>query len=34
MTLTNFRNYGSLSLDFDQRPTILVGNNAAGKSNL
>lgn len=34
LILTNFRNYSSLSLDFDQRPTILVGNNAAGKSNL
>ncbi len=34
INLTNFRNYSSLSLDFDQRPTILVGNNAAGKSNL
>lgn len=34
INLTNFRNYGSLSLDFDQRPTILVGNNAVGKSNL
>lgn len=32
--LTNFRNYPGLSLEFDQRPTILVGNNAAGKSNL
>ncbi|MBI2039564.1 DNA replication/repair protein RecF [Candidatus Microgenomates bacterium] len=34
LNLTNFRNYPNLSLDFDQRPTILVGNNAAGKSNL
>lgn len=34
LNLTNFRNYSSLSLDFDHRPTILVGNNAAGKSNL
>lgn len=32
--LTNFRNYARLDLSFDQRPTILVGNNAAGKSNL
>ncbi|MDP3973306.1 MAG: DNA replication/repair protein RecF [Candidatus Daviesbacteria bacterium] len=34
INLTNFRNYSALTLDFDQRPTILVGNNAAGKSNL
>ena len=34
LELTNFRNYTNLSLDFDQRPTILVGNNAVGKSNL
>lgn len=34
LNLTNFRNYSNLELDFDQRPTILVGNNAAGKSNL
>ncbi|TSC88061.1 MAG: DNA replication and repair protein RecF [Microgenomates group bacterium Gr01-1014_7] len=32
--LTNFRNYARLELNFDTRPTILVGNNAAGKSNL
>lgn len=34
LNLTNFRNYSNLELSFDQRPTILVGNNAAGKSNL
>ena len=34
LKLTNFRNYSNLSLEFDQRPTILVGNNAVGKSNL
>src|SRR3990167_3771625 len=34
INLTNFRNYSNLELSFDQRPTILVGNNAAGKSNL
>lgn len=34
LNLTNFRNYLSVELNFDQRPTILVGNNAAGKSNL
>lgn len=34
LNLTNFRNYSSLELNFDQRPTILVGNNAAGKSNI
>ncbi|MBI2018139.1 DNA replication/repair protein RecF [Candidatus Daviesbacteria bacterium] len=34
INLTNFRNYAQLELRFDARPTILVGNNAAGKSNL
>lgn len=34
LKLVNFRNYSSLNLDFDGRPTILMGNNAAGKSNL
>lgn len=34
LTLTNFRNYSNLNIEFDHRPTILVGNNAAGKSNL
>lgn len=34
LNLTNFRNYAGLELEFDHRPTILVGNNAAGKSNI
>lgn len=34
LTLANFRNYQNLDIDFDTRPTILLGNNAAGKSNL
>ena len=34
LKLLNFRNYTNLSLNFDQRPTILLGNNAVGKSNL
>lgn len=34
LNLTNFRNYSTLELNFDSRPTILVGNNAAGKSNI
>lgn len=34
INLTNFRNYSAFELNFDQRPTILVGNNASGKSNL
>lgn len=34
LNLTNFRNYLNLSLEFDTRPTILLGNNAVGKSNL
>src|SRR3989344_2499689 len=34
LNLQNFRNYSNLSLEFDKRPTILLGNNAVGKSNL
>lgn len=34
LKLTNFRNYYSLNIDFDKRPVILIGNNAAGKSSL
>lgn len=34
LSLVNFRNYSNLSLEFDQKPTILLGNNAVGKSNL
>lgn len=34
LNLTNFRNYSSLELSFNSRPTILIGNNAVGKSNL
>lgn len=34
INLTNFRSYARLELNFDARPTILVGNNASGKSNL
>ncbi len=32
--LTRFRNYWSCSVKFDAQKTILVGNNAQGKSNL
>lgn len=34
LNLTNFRNYTQLNLDFDTRPTIFLGNNAVGKSNI
>lgn len=34
LNLLNFRNYAALNLELDEQPTILVGNNAAGKSNL
>ncbi len=34
LSLQNFRNYSNLSLEFDKRPTVLLGNNAVGKSNL
>ncbi len=34
INLNNFRNYQKLNLNFDERPALLLGNNAAGKSNL
>lgn len=34
LRLTNFRNYAHLNLNFDNRPTFLLGDNAVGKSNL
>ncbi|MFM1653477.1 DNA replication/repair protein RecF [Brevibacillus sp. B_LB10_24] len=34
LALTNYRNYGSLSLSFDERINLIVGNNAQGKTNL
>ncbi len=34
LSLTNFRSYSNLELKFNSRPTILVGNNAVGKSNI
>lgn len=34
LKLTNFRNYAHLNLNFDNKPTVLLGNNAVGKSNL
>lgn len=34
LKLTNFRNYARLNLNFDNSPTILLGDNAVGKSNL
>jgi DNA replication and repair protein RecF len=32
--LTNFRNYSKLELNFDSAPTIFIGSNGAGKSNI
>ncbi|MCQ2567479.1 MAG: DNA replication/repair protein RecF [Mogibacterium sp.] len=32
--LENFRNYGNLELDFDDRRNIIIGENAQGKTNL
>ncbi|QFJ54189.1 DNA replication/repair protein RecF [Pseudobutyrivibrio xylanivorans] len=32
--LENFRNYDSLSINFDEHTTILFGNNAQGKTNI
>lgn len=34
LSLTNFRNYGRLELDFPAGPTLLYGENAQGKTNL
>jgi len=34
LKLLNFRNYAQLELNFDSRPTVLVGDNGAGKSNI
>lgn len=34
LTLTNFRNYSSLSLELSPDPVILTGPNGAGKTNL
>lgn len=34
LQLTNFRNYTSLELTFAQKPTVLIGVNGAGKSNI
>jgi DNA replication and repair protein RecF len=34
LKLDNFRNYTSLSCEFDQRHVVLTGNNGAGKTNL
>jgi DNA replication and repair protein RecF len=34
LTLTNFRNHAHLDLNFDNTPTVFVGRNGAGKSNI
>lgn len=34
LTLTDFRNYESLTLKLDARPVCLYGSNGAGKTNL
>lgn len=34
LSLTNFRNYGRLEVDFPRGPTLLHGKNAQGKTNL
>jgi DNA replication and repair protein RecF len=34
LTLTDFRNYARLKLEFDGRPVVLTGANGAGKTNL
>ena len=34
LTLTDFRNYPTLAVDFDGRSVVLVGANGSGKTNL
>ena len=34
LELENFRNYDSLSLNFDSKTNILYGDNAQGKTNV
>ncbi|HJO69416.1 MAG TPA: DNA replication/repair protein RecF [Rhodospirillales bacterium] len=34
LSLSEFRNYGSLRLETDERPVVLTGPNGAGKTNL
>lgn len=34
MNLTQFRSYGSMTLDCESRPVVLTGENGAGKTNL
>ena len=34
LELENFRNYGSLSMEFDSGTNILYGDNAQGKTNI
>ena len=33
LNLTNFRNYSQLSFNFKNQMTVLIGDNAQGKSN-
>ena len=34
LTLENFRNYRSLTLNVAPRPVVLTGHNGAGKTNI
>ena len=34
LRLSNFRNYKTLTLDFNPKVNVFVGNNAQGKSNI
>ena len=34
LTLQAFRNYGEATLEADERPVVLIGDNGAGKTNL
>ena len=34
LKLTNFRNYGSLELDFNNNVNIFIGDNGKGKTNI
>ena len=34
ISLVNFRNYSQISIDFDKKINIFIGNNAQGKTNI
>ena len=34
LTLTNFKNHNDLKIDFDEKTTLIIGNNGSGKSTI